>query len=265
MKTFLFDLEKCTGCHGCQIACKDEHCGQAWPPYAAEQPEAGQFWMKVNQRERGHKPHVKVEYVPVCCQRCENAPCVAAAKDGAMYVEDGMPLIDPVKAKGQKQIVDACPYHVIYWNEELEIPQKCTGCAHLLNGDEPISVPRCFDNCPSGALQWGEESELDLDGAVHLHPEYGTKPHVWYKGFVPTFIAGTLYDPTVMEVAKDAKVTLSGEGVEMETTTDHWGDFELRGMPAGEFTLTFEYDGRTMEKAVSTAEGDVGLEDIAFE
>lgn len=268
MKTFLIDLEKCTGCHGCQIACKDEHCSQAWLPYAEAQPEAGQFWMKVNQRERGHKPHVKVEYVPTCCQRCENAPCVAAAEDGAMYVreEDCMPIIDPAKAKGQKQIVDACPYHVIYWNEELQIPQKCTGCAHLLDGDEPITVPRCYDNCPTGALQYGEESELDLEGAVHLHPEYGTKPHVWYKGFVPTFVAGTVFDPTVMEVCKDATVTLKGEGVSLEEKTNHWGDFEFRDVPMnGTFELEISYNGKTMNKTVSTVNGDVGLEDIAFE
>ena len=27
MKVFVFDLDKCNGCHNCQIACKDEHAG----------------------------------------------------------------------------------------------------------------------------------------------------------------------------------------------------------------------------------------------
>lgn len=266
MKTFLFDLTKCTGCYGCQIACKDEHCGQAWMPYAEAQPETGQFWMKVNQKERGHRPHLKVEYIPVPCQRCENAPCMAAAKDGAVYMResDGMPIVDPIKAKGQKQIADACPYHVIFWNEELQIPQKCTGCAHLLDGDEPIKIPRCYDNCPTGAISYGEESELDLEGAVNLHPEYGTKPHVWYKGLIPTFVAGTVYDASVMEVAKDAICTLKGEGFEAETTTNHWGDFEFRGVPKGSFELTIAYDGRTVTQTVSTIDGDVGLDDIGI-
>ena len=42
-KVFYIDLQKCTGCRNCQIACKDEFCGNSWLPYAAEQPEIGQF------------------------------------------------------------------------------------------------------------------------------------------------------------------------------------------------------------------------------
>ena len=143
MKAFLIDITKCVGCHDCQIGCKDEHCGQAWMPYAEAQPQVGQFWMKLNQTERGARPHVRVTYLPVMCQHCENAPCMKVAKDGAVYRrDDGLVIIDPVKAKGQKQIVDACPYHAVFWNEELNIPQKCTGCAHLLDGDEPHSGDR---------------------------------------------------------------------------------------------------------------------------
>ena len=100
MKTFLIDLKKCVGCYSCQVGCKDEHCGQAWLPYAQEQPETGQFWMKVVEEERGSRPHVKVSYTPVLCQHCDNAPCMAAAKDGAVYRrEDGLIIIDPEKPK----------------------------------------------------------------------------------------------------------------------------------------------------------------------
>ena len=48
MKTILFDASLCNGCYGCQMACKDEHCGKDWSPIAAEQPTSGQFWCKVN-------------------------------------------------------------------------------------------------------------------------------------------------------------------------------------------------------------------------
>ena len=94
MKTFCIDLNVCTGCHGCQLGCKDEHCGNCWLPYAAEQPDTGQFWMNVKQYERGARPHVKVTYIPTPCQRCEDAPCMKVAKDGAMYRrDDGMPIM----------------------------------------------------------------------------------------------------------------------------------------------------------------------------
>ncbi|MDR1712640.1 MAG: hypothetical protein LBR39_02435, partial [Coriobacteriales bacterium] len=59
-KVFLIDMKGCVGCHGCQIGCKDEHCGNDWSPYALPQPLTGQFWCKINQTERGARPHVKV-------------------------------------------------------------------------------------------------------------------------------------------------------------------------------------------------------------
>ena len=212
MKAFLIDLTKCVGCHDCQIGCKDEHVGNDWSPYAKPQPEVGQFWLKVHQYERGAAPHVKVTYLPVMCNHCENAPCMKAAKDGAVYRRpDGLVLIDPVKAKGQKAIVDACPYHAVYWNDELNIPQKCTGCAHLLDGDEPISIPRCVDNCHVNVITFGEEADLDLEGTEVLHPEWGTKPRVFYRGMPKKFIAATVYDPETQEVVIGAQVTATGE------------------------------------------------------
>ena len=47
MKVFIFDLDRCNGCHNCQIACKDEHVDNDWSPIARPQPDTGQFWCKV--------------------------------------------------------------------------------------------------------------------------------------------------------------------------------------------------------------------------
>jgi Fe-S-cluster-containing dehydrogenase component len=72
--------------------------------------------------------------MPVMCNHCDDAPCMKAAKDGAVRKrDDGIVIIDPVKAKGQKQIVDACPYGAISWNEELQLPQHWIFDAHLLD------------------------------------------------------------------------------------------------------------------------------------
>lgn len=265
MKAFLIDLEKCVGCHDCQIGCKDEHVGNDWSPYAKPQPEVGHFWLKVNQYERGDRPHVKVTYMPVMCNHCENAPCMKVARDGAVYRrDDGLVLIDPVKAKGQKAIVDACPYHAVYWNEELQIPQKCTGCAHLLDGNEPISIPRCVDNCHVDVITFGEESDLDLTDTEVLHPEWGTRPRVFYRGLPKKFIAGTVYDPETREVVIGAAVTVSGEAGTFGATTDDWGDFWLRGLPDADWTLSIESQGKRKEIEVSTLERDRGLGDIAL-
>ena len=266
MKGCLIDASKGVGCHACQAACKDEHCGNCWMPYAAEQPESGQFWLKVNQKERGQRPQVKVSYVPTPCMHCENAPCITAAKDDAVYRrDDGLVIIDPIKAKGQKAIVDACPYHKIFWNEELQIPQKCTGCAHLLDDeDSPIRVPRCMDNCPVGVIQFGELDDLDLEGAEVLHPEYGTKPHVYYKGLPKKFIAATVYTPEDEEIVEGAKVTVTNGNDTYEATTNSWGDFWIDGLADDEWDVTIAKDGKEMKLSVSTVAEDRGLGDVAF-
>ena len=272
MKVFLIDNKRCTGCHGCQVGCKDEHCYNDWSPYAKPQPEIGQFWLKLNQYERGAVPHVKVSFVPLLCQHCDNAPCMKAAPDAITKRPDGLVLLDSEKAKGNKKLADACPYGAIYWNEEEQIPQKCTGCAHLLDRGWPINVPRCVDNCALDILQFVEESEADLTGYEVLHPEYGTKPRVYYRGLPKKFIAGTVYDPVEKEIIKGATVTLKvkkeDEDEEYGTfdtftaSTDHYGDFWLRDLPDDDFTLTISYFGKTKVMDVSTKEKDIGLGDI---
>ena len=266
MKAFLIDMTKCVGCHDCQIGCKDEHCEQAWMPYAEAQPEVGHFWLKLKQEERGAHSHVMVSYMPTMCNHCGNAPCMAAAKDGAVYRrDDGLVLIDPVKAKGQRQIVDACPYHAVYWNETLNIPQKCTGCAHLLDdADSPIRVPRCVDNCHVDVILFGEEDQLDLEGAEVLHPEWGTQPRVFYKGLPKKFIAATVFDPQAQEIVSSAKVTAVCDEGSFETVTDDWGDFWLRDLPEADFDVTIEKDGKAVTMKVSTKDKDQGLPDIAL-
>ena len=158
-KVFVIDVAKCSGCHNCQLACKDEHCENDWRPYAAPQPPTGQFWCKVTEHPRGTIPKVKIHYIPTICNHCRTAPCLSAAQNGAVYRrDDGLVVIDPEKAAGQKQLVEACPYGAIYWNEELQLPQKCTMCAELLDdpdylsylGDPKLKKPRCVEACPIG-------------------------------------------------------------------------------------------------------------------
>ncbi len=259
MKAFLIDVTKCVGCYDCQIGCKDEHCEQAWPPYAEAQPEIGQFWCKVNQYERGANTHVKVSYVPVLGG--QNEAIRKYAPEVCMDREDGLIVIDPAKAKGRKDIADK--FEGVYWNEELQIPQACTGCAHLIDDPEsPIRTPRCADNCHVDAIQFGEIEELDLEGAEAL-PGW-ENARVWYKGLPKKFIAATVYCPEKKEVVIGAKVTASGEAGTFTTETDIWGDFWLRGLPEADWTLVIEKDGKRVSLDVSTKDKDQGLADIAL-
>lgn len=266
MKAFLIDLNKCIGCYDCQIGCKDEHCGNDWTPYAKPQPDVGQFWLHLYEKERGARPHVKVTYLPVMCQHCENAPCMSVCDDDAFYRRaDGLVILDPAACTGCGRCIDACPYHAVFFNDELRIAQKCTGCAHLLDGDQPISVPRCMDNCPAGVITFGEESELDLTNTEYLHPEYETSPRVFYRGLPKRFVAGTVYDPVAKEIVEGARVTLSDNENEFSAITDNYGDFWLKDLPESDFTLVIDKDGKTKKMTVSTREKDIGLGDIPLD
>jgi len=262
-KVFLIDVARCCGCYNCQLACKDEHCDNEWLPYAKKQPLTGQFWIRVNEYVRGTRPNIRIHYIPTMCNHCERPSCMEAAKDGAVYRrEDGLIVIDPVKAVGQKQIADACPYGNIYWNEELSLPQKCTGCAHLLDKGK---TPRCVDVCPTGALRFGERDELaeDLRGAVVMKPETGNAPAVYYRNIPGQFIAGTVYDPDEEDVVTGARCHLSCGPKVWEVFTDDFGDFWFKDLPVGKFDLHIEAEGyETKDFPQLDTENCVNLGDI---
>jgi tetrathionate reductase subunit B len=267
MKAFVIDVTHCNGCYCCQLACKDEHCGNDWSPYAKPQPDTGQFWGRLDEYVRGSIPKVKIAYIFVPCQHCENAPCITACAAGAIYRRsDGLVIIDPKKCTGCRKCLDECPYGAIYFNDNLNLAQKCTGCAHLI--DRGWKQPRCVDNCPHDAIKFGEESELKslIDQAEILHPEYGLKPRVYYIGLPKKFIAGTVYDPIKKDIIKDATCTLTGDGDSFTTKTDGFGDFWFEGLKESTFALKIEAVGfapKTIDR-IST-EKDVNLGDIPLD
>jgi Fe-S-cluster-containing dehydrogenase component len=266
MKSFVDDVSKCSGCYCCQLACKDEHVGNDWTPYAKPQPDTGHFWGKLNEYVRGTVPKVKMSFVFVPCQHCDDAPCIPACPiTGAIYRrDDGLVIIDPTKCTGCKNCVDLCPYGAIYFNDLLNIAQKCTGCAHLLDKKSPIDVPRCVDVCPNDAIKFGEEAELSslIAEAEILHPEYGLKPRVYYIGLPKRFIAGTVYDPDKEEVIKNVTCTLSSAGSSLTAETDAFGDFWFDGLEIDTFTLKLEAAGKTKTISAISTEKDVNLGDI---
>ncbi|MFC1958093.1 4Fe-4S dicluster domain-containing protein [Chloroflexota bacterium] len=253
----IIDVAKCENCNNCYLSCKDEYVNNDWPEYSAAQPPHQQKWIDIQTNERGQYPYVDVAYLPVPCQHCNNAPCIKASKDGAIYQRpDGIVIIDPVKSKGQRQVVSACPYGAIWWNEELEIPQKCTLCAHLL--DEGWTKTRCAQSCPTGALTILSANDTELEQIIKTenleiyHPEYKTNPRVYYKNlyrFNRCFIGGsvaTRIDDTE-ECAAGATVTLyktTGDKIG-ECLTDNYGDFKFDNLErnSGKYKMQIAYEG----------------------
>lgn len=257
-KAFLIDINKCSGCRNCQIACKDEHCEQSWLPYAEAQPLTGSFWCRVDEKERGQVPVVKVTYTPILCNHCEKCSVLEIAGDAAYRRDDGLVIIDPIKAKGRRDLVAACPLGSVYWNDDLELPQKCTGCAHLL--DDGWTVPRCVDACAHDAIRFAEEDELDLDGTEFLEPVAHLAPKVYYRNLPKRFAAGCVFDPTSNEVVIGAKVSLlDAGGVEVGSqTTDDFGDWKFDQIEPASYMIRIEADGfEDLEFTVDVTEKDI--------
>lgn len=256
MKVIKFDANRCNGCYNCQIACKDENCGNEWAPYSKPQPDTGQFWCKIEERERGTVPKVRVSYTLHMCQHCAKCKLIEMAPEAVYRTDDGKVIIDPEKAKGMKELVDACPFDAVYWNASLELPQKCTGCQHLL--DEGWEVPRCVEVCGPGALTYVDEEELQAEGVESINPDADTEPRMIYKNLPKRFVAGIAVDLDADEVVIGAKVELKNKQTDevLTTETDDFGDFWFHQVEAADYELSISADGYTTRSFDTSAVDD---------
>jgi Fe-S-cluster-containing dehydrogenase component len=270
----VIDIDKCNGCYSCLLACRDEFEGNDYLPYSISKAIEGKSWMRILEKERGSTPKVKVDYIPIPCLHCEDAPCVKSSSNGAVYRRpDGIVIIDPEKARGDRNILSSCPHRLIYWNEEKDTPQKCTFCAHLL--DKGWKQPRCVEACPSGALVFGDlddpESEISKLTASskteELNPEFGLKAGVTYIGLPRKFIAGEIVlGDKNDECAAGIKVCLSDGASETECETDGFGDFEFEGLEQGkEYTIRVHHTGYLAREIPVVTHTDVNMGVIELE
>jgi Fe-S-cluster-containing dehydrogenase component len=240
----IVDVARCNNCRVCFLAVKDEHNGNDFPGYAAPQPAQGHKWLDIQRHERGSMPIVDAHFMPVMCNHCDDAPCMKAAKDGAVTKRpDGIVIIDPVKAKGQKQIVDACPYGAISWNEERQIPQAWIFDAHLL--DAGWTQTRAEQGCPTGVFRSVKVEDEEMqrirteEGLEVLKPELGTKPRIYYKNLhlmTKCFVGGSVVTEVagVEDCVAGAEVVLKQDGREVgRATTDAFGEWKIDRLEPG--------------------------------
>ena len=259
------NTDRCMACYNCFMACKDEHCGFE-TTVSAPQPHTGQKWIRIDSKERGNDNRkIKMSNVTTPCAHCHEAPCRKAAKNGAVYARpDGIVIIDPVKAKGQRNIVDACPINAVYWNEELELPQKCTMCAHLL--DEGYEMPRCVEACPNGALTFGDLDDpgskagklISQERVTPLAGLEGIETNVIHLNIPTVFAAGSVYLPDD-EPADGATLTLTNTktGETRATQSNYFGDWEFEWLDKGAgYSLEIHFDGYKKETLAFTADSD---------
>jgi DMSO reductase iron-sulfur subunit len=148
-KAFVFDVNKCTGCSACQIACSIEN-----------RVDPGISWRRVHTFNPRHLPGVPSFHHSMACNHCVDPPCMKHCPALA-YSKDpqtGAVTIDAESCIGCKYCSWACPYDAPQFNRSSGTMEKCTFCTHRL---EDGLEPACVALCPTGALQFGDHEPSD--------------------------------------------------------------------------------------------------------
>jgi Fe-S-cluster-containing dehydrogenase component len=229
-------------------------------------PKHGHKWINILQKERGQVPMIDIAYVPTMCNHCDDAPCLKKGEGVVKKRIDGIILIDPEQAKGRKDLVEACPYGHIWWNEEHQVPQIWTFDAHLI--DQGWQQTRGQQSCPTGAMRAIKVEDEEMarmardEGLEVMKPELDTKPRVYYRNlwrYSKCFIGGSLAAEAdgVIDCVEGASVRLyKGGTIVAETVTDNYGDFKFDKLDenSGRYLLEISARGRP-KKTIETKLG----------
>lgn len=168
-KAILFDTGRCTGCHGCQVACKCwnnlpstwELNGNQFSGTHQNPPDINgwtRLIMTYEEREGGSKG-VQWAFGRRACQHCTDAACVSVCPAAAVYVDEATGLVttDDSKCIGCRYCSIACPYDVPRYDEATGFINKCTGCVDRI---EQGMAPACVTTCQAEALLFGDRDEM---------------------------------------------------------------------------------------------------------
>lgn len=216
----VIDLDRCTACQACAVACKAEN---NVPFVSPDQAAMGRsiHWIQIVSFLEGEYPHIRARFLPRPCMHCSKPPCVKVCPVRATYQNpEGIVAQIYHRCIGCRYCTTACPYTVRFfnwyqprWPKEMRqslsrdvsvrtkgVVEKCTFCHHrLLRAKEKAMVegreltpedyiPACVEACPSGAMYFGDMenphslvSKLSRDRrAFRLLEELGTEPKVVY-------------------------------------------------------------------------------------
>ena len=176
----VIDQERCIGCEACTVACKNENSGSVGYIHVKTEHSA--------QKDIPHGtfPNVRMTFMPLVCNHCDNPSCVAACPiDAIEKRSNGIVMLDQEQCDGCQSCLDDCPYNAITFNEENDVAEKCNLCLHRIEAE---LEPFCVICCEGQAIYYGNLSDPDsLSGrlaksksAFSLMPEKGTRPTTLY-------------------------------------------------------------------------------------
>ncbi len=214
------DVDKCTGCGSCMVACFSENN----VPFKEDETDKllSITWMRVYQISNNKEfPDAEVAYMPRPCQHCAgqhegHSPCVSVCPATATDYSKETGIVSQIYTRcfGCRYCMAACPYHARYFNwwdpvwpagmEKYLSPnvsprmrgvvEKCSFCFHryqlakdkaYMDGKREIHENEyqtaCTQACPAGAIVFG-----DLNNPHHaVHKIVQPDPHDHYKSKNP--------------------------------------------------------------------------------
>jgi len=202
----VIDLDRCTGCGACMVACAVENNIPPAAPKATDR--TGITWVRVYKVDNGLPfPENRSAYIPVPCQQCgEHTPCVSVCPQKAVEVDQASGIVAqiPVRCLGCRYCMAACPYHARYfnwwdpvWPKGMEktlnpdvsprmrgVVEKCNFCHERLQAakakavaagrqeiDPADYVPACVEACPAGAVTFGDLADPNSNVARLIREE----------------------------------------------------------------------------------------------
>src|SRR6056297_3210438 len=167
----VIDLDKCTGCGACMVACQAEN--NIAPVKDASDKLRSLSWLLVYELSNKKPfPNHDIAYLPRPCMQCGNPSCSTVCPVIATTKDEEGGIVSQIYPRciGCRYCMAACPYHARYfnwydpiWPEGLDkvltdnvsvrprgVVEKCTFCHHRwqdakeqarYNGEDPYNLP----------------------------------------------------------------------------------------------------------------------------